>query len=75
MSSRDLFQELATRKAEGRMVEREQTRALKESQWEDARRDTLEKIVDYGRRREVLENVDTSYLTNVKHDVSGQMSA
>ncbi len=34
-----------------------------------AREDTLEKIADYGRRKEVLDNADTTYLTQTKHDV------
>lgn len=64
--------ETAARKAEGKMVEKEQAKALKEAQWDDARRDTLGKIVYYGQRKEVLENIDTTYLTNVKHDARAE---
>lgn len=56
-------------KVKGKQVEKLRDEERKEEEFDRARRDTLEKISDYGKRKEVLENADTSYLTKTKHDV------
>ena len=56
-------------KVSGKHVEIEKQKDQKETTHENARRDTLDKIEDYGKRKEVLGNMDTSYI-KIKHDVS-----
>lgn len=56
----------------GKEVEKQREREIKEDKRELARRDTLDKIKEYGMRKEVLENADTSYLTNTAHDAKAE---
>ena len=63
------FQDTMVHKVKGKEVERLRDEERKEAQFDRARRDTLDKISDYGKRKEVLENADTTYLTKTKHDV------
>ena len=64
-----IFQDTIVHKVKGKQVEKLRDEERKEEEFDRARQDTLEKISDYGKRKEVLENADTSYLTKTKHDV------
>ena len=57
-------------KVTGKQVEKQLDEEVKSVKHGLARQDTLEKINDYGKRKDVLENADISYLTEAVHDVS-----
>ena len=57
-------------KVAGKEVEKQVEEEVQNEKLKLARQDTIEKINDYGKRKEVLENADTSYLTDTNYDVS-----
>ena len=56
-------------KVKGKEVEKLREDEKKQEDFDRARDETMEKINDYGKRKEVLDNADTTYLTNTQHDV------
>jgi hypothetical protein len=63
------FQDTMVHRVKGKEVEKLREEEKKQKEFDRARQDTLMKIDDYGKRKEVLDNADTTYLTNTKHDV------
>lgn len=55
-------------KVAGKEVEKQVEEEVQNEKLKLARQDTIEKINDYGKRKEVLENADTSYLTDTNYD-------
>ncbi|XP_063674895.1 uncharacterized protein LOC134811769 isoform X2 [Bolinopsis microptera] len=55
-------------KVKGKEVEKLRDEERKNDEFDRARVDTIDKINDYGKRKEVLDNADTTYLTDTKHD-------
>ena len=58
-------------KVKGKEVEKLRDEERKNDEFDRARVDTIDKINDYGKRKDVLDNADTTYLTETKHDVRG----
>lgn len=61
-------------KVKGKEVEKLREEERKQEEFEKAKHETLMKIDDYGKRKEILDNADTTYLTNTEHDVSTSLN-
>ena len=64
------LQDSVVRKVQGKDVVKQKKDEIRKERQKIARQDTFEKIKDYGKRKEVLENADTSYVHTTIPDVS-----
>lgn len=60
--SMDFVLDSVVRKVQGKDVVKQKKDEIRKERQKIARQDTFEKIKDYGKRKEVLENADTSYV-------------